>query len=274
MSAWRDYQEATANVFRDLGFEADTDQTLQGVRTTHAVDVVARYKHVGLQLTWLIECKHWKHPVNKLHILALRTIVEDTGSDKGIVMAEKGFQSGAVEATVKSNVTTMSLDNLREAASEALLKRRLAYLPARTAAANARYWKIPKSIREDIGLRPDGPANGYSGATIVRTVSDLVYSAMAMQFPPRMTFITLSIRDLRQAVEVAEYLISDLESRLSKVEADRGVGHPGKPVGRGKDEDEDVDVSDAELMWQLSLLLETSPSEVARQLQGPDRPVD
>jgi hypothetical protein len=47
MSAWRDYQEKVAAHFRSLGLNPETDVTLQGVRTTHDIDVVVRISHVG-----------------------------------------------------------------------------------------------------------------------------------------------------------------------------------------------------------------------------------
>ncbi len=40
-------------------------------------DVVVRSKHVGFEILWLVECKHWKSPVTKLHVLGLREIVND-----------------------------------------------------------------------------------------------------------------------------------------------------------------------------------------------------
>ena len=74
------------------------------MRTTHDVDVVVRSKHVGFEILWLVECKHWKTSVSKLHVLGLREIVADTGADRGIALSESGFQSGAVEAANLTNV--------------------------------------------------------------------------------------------------------------------------------------------------------------------------
>jgi hypothetical protein len=39
MTPWREYQEDVAAFFRSLGLEAETDVTLQGVRTSHDLDV-------------------------------------------------------------------------------------------------------------------------------------------------------------------------------------------------------------------------------------------
>jgi len=60
---WRDYQEEAAEFFRSLGLEAETDVTIQGARTKHDIDVLVRSHHAGFDVTWLIECKHWKSKV-------------------------------------------------------------------------------------------------------------------------------------------------------------------------------------------------------------------
>ena len=55
-------------------------------------------------MTWVVEAKSWRSNVPKEKILALRSIVDDTGADRGFLISEKGFQSGAWEAAKKSNV--------------------------------------------------------------------------------------------------------------------------------------------------------------------------
>jgi restriction system protein len=71
MVAWKEYQEEAAEFFRSLGLSAVTDQTLQGVRTEHDVDVFVRIDVAGFEVKWIVECKHWKSAVTKLHVLAL-----------------------------------------------------------------------------------------------------------------------------------------------------------------------------------------------------------
>lgn len=97
MAEWDDYQEEAAEFFRSIGLEAETNVTLQGVRTSHDVDVVVRSDLFGFDLLWIIECKYWKQAVSKLHVLALREIVTDLGADRGILLSESGFQSGQLK---------------------------------------------------------------------------------------------------------------------------------------------------------------------------------
>lgn len=85
---WQGYQEEAACFFRSLGLDASTDVTIAGVRTNHDIDVVVKSHHAGFDITWLVECKHWKTRVSKLHVLALREIVADVGADRGILLSD------------------------------------------------------------------------------------------------------------------------------------------------------------------------------------------
>ena len=117
---WRAYQEEAAEFFRSLGLRAETDVTVQGVRTKHDVDVVVTYERAGMTHVWLVECKHLSRPVTKDRVLALRAIVDDTGADRGIMLAERGYQSGAREAAQSANVHVTSIEDLRAAAWDEL----------------------------------------------------------------------------------------------------------------------------------------------------------
>src|SRR5262245_31943731 len=110
--AWRSYQEEAADFFRSLGQEAVTDAKIKGARTEHDVDVLVTIDLASFKIKWLVECKHWKTSVTKLHVLALREIVSDVGADRGIILCEAGFQSGAIEAANLTNVQVSSLAKL------------------------------------------------------------------------------------------------------------------------------------------------------------------
>lgn len=112
--AWREYQEAAAAQFRALGLFADTDQPLDGVRSSHKVDVVVRGNRAGLEFLWIVECKRWKTNVPKSAVATLSAIVQDLGADRGILLSEKGFQPGAVALAQKSNITLTSVAALKE----------------------------------------------------------------------------------------------------------------------------------------------------------------
>lgn len=160
---WNDYQEEAAALFRSMALDASSNVTVQGVRTTHDVDVVVKSQHAGFQVQWLVECKHWKSPVSTLHVLALREIVSDTGSDREILLCEAGFQSGAIEAATLTNVQVTSLENVRITAGRDISAMRLRELYERVERCSERYRNIPSEselISVCVKMRVNGATRG------------------------------------------------------------------------------------------------------------------
>lgn len=111
---WRKYQEKVALLFRELGCEADIEEPVQGARGVHDVDVWVTFDYLGMKNKWVIECKFWNSPVPKEKVLALKSIVEDVGADKGIIITEIGFQSGAYQSSSYTNISLMTFEELNE----------------------------------------------------------------------------------------------------------------------------------------------------------------
>ncbi|MGZ0656378.1 restriction endonuclease [Coraliomargarita sp. W4R72] len=180
---WKEYQEEAADFFRALGLEAETDAVVQGVRTKHDIDVLVKAKYLGFEVIWIVECKRWSRRVSKLHVLALREIVSDIGADRGILLSESGFQSGAPEAANLTNVQLSSLAQLSISSEDDVFTMRLRDLYERVESCNDRYWKIPKRERIEHGLRPDLAEYGYSSVQHIELVRDLLSRAFRGAFP-------------------------------------------------------------------------------------------
>ena len=224
---WYDYQEKAASLFRSMGMNAATNVTIQGVRTTHDIDVVITSHYVGFDITWLVECKHWKSPVSKLHVLGLREIVAETGADRGILLCEAGFQSGAIEAARLTNVQVTSLENVRTTAGGDISAMRLRELFDRAAVCRTRYWDIPKYDRIEFGIRSDVQESGYSGAGVLEMSNDLLTRSFRGVYP----FKPESIQSLvllgrerefgsaREVLDTLTPLIEELENKLTNAES-------------------------------------------------------
>lgn len=221
---WRACQEEAAEFFRSLGLDATVNARLQGVRTRHDVDVLVKSQHAGFEVTWIVECKHWNSPVSKLHVLALREIVTDLGADRGILLAESGFQSGAYEAAQLTNVYLTSLADAQRTASEEIYGMRLRELYDRVEVCKKQYWSISKYDRIECGLRPDILEGGYSGATVISLSEDLLQQGFRGKYPfetDRM--FRYAIQDPPDTIDSAQTLctlldsvISDIESRIAR----------------------------------------------------------
>jgi len=152
---WYNFQEEINEHFKSLGFEAETNKTIVGVRTKHDIDVYVRTKFMGQDLTWIIEAKKWNSKVNKLQVLGLRSIVEDIGSDKGFIISEIGFQKGAIEASQNTNITLLTFDQLKELTIDYVQSERLQHYETRIENIYLRYFTHSKPIRIKYGLRGD-----------------------------------------------------------------------------------------------------------------------
>ena len=201
--------------------------TLQGVSTKHDIDVVVEIDVAGFSVLWLVECRHWSTPVSKLHVLGLREIVNDLGADRGIVLREVGFQSGAKEAANMTNVQVNSLSNLSISSREAVASFRLKELYDRNADCKFKYWEIPKDLRIEGGLRPGFvDVFHYSGARVVDFVDKYLGLAFRGAFPIQIDpFDTLLVSnalpqvvlDVSEVFVVLEPLVIELEQKLDDV---------------------------------------------------------
>jgi restriction system protein len=226
-NSWQEYQEEAAGFFRSLGLEATTDHTIQGVRTNHDVDVFVKSHHAGFDIVWIVECKHWKTKVTKVHVLALREIVADVGADRGILLAEAGHQSGAVEAATLTNVHVTSLSNLRSTASADIIALRLRELFDRVQICKERYWEIPKEKRIACGLRPDFGGGGYSGDHVSELANQILAKAFRGSYPFEIDSLQAlamlgaprQFRTANEIVSLVEPMIAELEEKIATCEA-------------------------------------------------------
>ena len=238
MSDWREYQEEVADLFRYVGLSATTNGRVEGVRTAHSVDVVVRQKQAGVDILWLVECKHWKKAISKDKVLAFRMIIDDTGSDRGFMIAENGYQSGAFEAASFTNVTLSSIGDLKDTLSDEFRTAKLLSILTRLESCRDRYWAMNKPDRIELNLRPEVFTVGYSGANVIRAVTFTVHQAISRGVPIKYDrnlaallsvggrgsaleaqSDDLDIQSMADLCEVLESEVSELEARLDVAEA-------------------------------------------------------
>ncbi len=119
---WRDLQKLSAELFKSLGCYAEIDKIIEGARAKHKIDVWITFNKFGLDIKWVIECKYWNTNVPKEKVLALKGIIEDVGADRGVLISRKGFQSGAIKASQKANITLTTIEELKEIANDELVQ--------------------------------------------------------------------------------------------------------------------------------------------------------
>lgn len=170
---WRRYQEQTAEFFRSLGCEVDVEVKVPGARAEHKIDVWVRFKKFGLETKWVVECKHWNSGVTKEKVLVLRSVVEDVGADRGILISAAGYQSGAVRASEKTNITLTDLDGLKETAQEDLLSSVIHRIETRAVELKYSLHNLYSSEQTSPHSWTSSPLAGVDGATVLNTIGKL-----------------------------------------------------------------------------------------------------
>jgi hypothetical protein len=125
---WRNYQDEAAEFFASLGCLVSIDTRVQGARAAHNVDVNVVFSKWGMSHLWIVECKQQKRPVTKADVETLKSIVGDIGADRGFLLSEAGFQPSALAAASRTNVSLLSLAQLRASARADLVKHLLSFL--------------------------------------------------------------------------------------------------------------------------------------------------
>lgn len=97
---WKDLQDKVAFILEKCGYRVQTPKKIETPRSNIEVDVFAQNSDMQI----LCECKNWNKNISQNTIFSFRTIVYDIGANKGIIIAKKGFQSGAYKGAQYTNI--------------------------------------------------------------------------------------------------------------------------------------------------------------------------
>jgi len=103
-----------------MGFNVVIEETLEGARGKHEIDVVARTSLGGVATLWIVECKYWKTSVPKAQVLTLAQIAQDVGANHAFLLSERGFQAGAIAAVSRTNVSLTNIQELKAVAADSI----------------------------------------------------------------------------------------------------------------------------------------------------------
>lgn len=172
---WRNLQNTTADLFRELGCDVKVESTVAGARSNHAIDVLVEFRNFGISATWIVECKHWRRNVTKEKVMALRSISEDLGADRAIIVSSSGFQAGAIRAATNTNITLTDLEGLREITAQDLMSLSLLDLEARGYKVKHGLNSLYLSKREDANHWSSKPIHeSVDGRTVYGCLGRLV----------------------------------------------------------------------------------------------------
>lgn len=162
---WKDLQNQVAALFQEMGYEVSSPLTVELVRGKKEVDVHVHDPRTSVPHVIIIECKHWKSRVPQETVHSMQTVMEGSGANTGIIVSSKGFQKGAAEAAVKSNIQLMTWEALQVTyGHEWFLRQReqLAPLERALLQTDGLYldqWQPSKTIFNLMQFRRTGTAN-------------------------------------------------------------------------------------------------------------------
>lgn len=184
-SAWYEFQEEIKEHFISIGADASTNVRVDGVRTSHDIDVFVKTKFLGEDMVWLVEAKYWKTKVSKASVLAFRSIVEDVGADRGFMVSSSGFQRGAVEAAQNTCVKLKSLGEMKIETKGMVESEIIKTYLKRLKLIEDRYWSHSKSLRSKYGLRHEVGdwSFDFVGQRVLAVAREALISAGHREYP-------------------------------------------------------------------------------------------
>jgi hypothetical protein len=222
-SKWITYQKDASQFFANLGLSTALEESVSGVRGKHKIDVLVTGKVHGLQIRWIVECKHWTSNVTKEKVLALLAIVQDIGADKGILLSEVGFQSGAIRVSKNTNLLLTSLADLREEIKDTFAETVIASLHWRITKVSDKLWALHRLEQDGFGSTP-----AFSERTKLAFLEMAFNDAMVGQYP---TIYAIGPNDMRLAASNFDDLVREADKLITSAEAFannyRGPGSSG-----------------------------------------------
>lgn len=203
---WQEYQQQAARFFRSLGLKAQVEAKIEGVRGIHEIDVFVTGNFHGIDFKWAIKCKAWQSNVPKEKVLAFASVIQDVGADRGFLLSEQGFQSGAIRMAQKSNITLTSLEDLANLAEEQAVDAAIGSMNWRLQKARNRLRVIKKEKFDDEYMPPTTECLGE-----LMILESVLQDAHQLGFPVRY-YGELQIESLDGLLQKAEQVISKAEN--------------------------------------------------------------
>lgn len=112
---WQELERIVTAILAECGMNAQHGVTLTLPRGTVDVDVHAEETVDGIVHRTICECKHWRATVPKTVVHSFRTVMAEAGVHRGYIISTNGFQAGAVEAAVATNIELVTFEEFQRA---------------------------------------------------------------------------------------------------------------------------------------------------------------
>lgn len=96
------------------GLVVEIEKKIDLVRGKAEFDVYAEETVSGRKHTIACECKYWNTAIPQDVIFGFRTKVNDIGANFGLIISSSKFQSGAIAAVDRTNVSLLTWDEFQD----------------------------------------------------------------------------------------------------------------------------------------------------------------
>jgi hypothetical protein len=111
---WEELQSLTCQLFTELGCTCEIEKSIDVLRGSKEIDVYIEDKISNPSLIYLCECKNWNGKVPKGTVHEFRSIVTDSGANRGFIISKSGFQKGSYEAAKNTNIELVTWEELQK----------------------------------------------------------------------------------------------------------------------------------------------------------------
>ena len=195
---WKDLQIKVKEIYENLGCKVKEDVKIKGARTEHQIDVFAVFDFCGQNYRTIIECKYWNSRVKKGQVSALLGIIADIGSEKGVIVSKKGFQSGARKLAMYTNISLVTYDELVRDSEQFINKFKLESAIKRLKRMESpflKFYGLMKDEAEKIGEWWYPTAEGFSLLGIISILRDKIETIETRTYPAGFIFGSLYMKD-------------------------------------------------------------------------------
>ncbi|MCK1281790.1 restriction endonuclease [Bradyrhizobium sp. 61] len=111
---WAQLEESVAVILSECGMAVQHQVRLPLPRGHYDVDVLAEETVEGITYRIICECKNWRTNVPQEKVHAFRTIMQETGANRGYIISRTGFQVGAIAAAQATNIELVTYAQFQE----------------------------------------------------------------------------------------------------------------------------------------------------------------
>ena len=119
---WKKYEAITKYIYETLGKESGVKIKGYGSSckvkgksgVSHQIDVLTSHSDGIHEYQTAIECKYWKEKINKDIVMKVSEIIEDTGINKGVIIAKNGFTQNGIDYAKYKSIGLVELREIEE----------------------------------------------------------------------------------------------------------------------------------------------------------------